>query len=864
MTNGLARASVRFRPASFVGSFVALFFGAAIIMACGTLLQTGLTAHVAPVRYAHTPVVVAASPNVEITAGSGDGKQSVQTALPERARVDAHLAAKIAAQPGVAGALPDIAFPLQSGPGTTLPPLTGRGFSSTAITAATTPESTPLAQGRAPGAGEVVLGTATAQAAKLAVGSSVTFTAPGASGTYRVSGLVDESAEQSAPAGGPARSASAWFADSTAEQISGHPGKADAIAVQPREGVSTEALAQQVRQAVGADAEVLTGDARGSAEEPGLAQGRELLMGLGGSFGGIAAMTAVFVVMGTIALATGQRAREFALLRAIGATPRQIRRTIATEALLLAPAAGALGVLPGVALAHWWFDQLVSRGAVPTGVSLSTGLLPVAAAVGASLLAALTSGYLAARRPAKLRPGQALGEAAVERARPGVVRIAFGVLALAGGVAMATVAANLTGADAANVALGVVMSFLLAVALLGPLLARFATGLLGLPLRAGGAAGSLAADNTRANARRLASAITPIIMVTAFCGTLLFIQTTIKQVSADQVRTGIVADQVIGSTGPGLPVGTAERIAQLPGVDTSIGVLRSGAVYRSGDVLGSATALGVSGDPAELPRVLDLGVKDGSLSALSTSADTVAVDAGLADSLGVKVGDRAPLWLGDGTAVHPKVVATYERGLGLGQLLLPHAALAGHVAGGFDAEVLVADTPGADRAAVAAAVSAAAEPELGPHSVTVTDSAGYTAQANRDLEVGSWANTVMAAVLGGFAAVAAANTLVMTALDRRREVGLLRLAGTTRRQVRGMMRWEALLVASTGLLVGGAIAWVTLVPITRGLTGSTPYIPVGTALPLVAGTVVLSLVATALPTRSLLRTRPVEASAASA
>ena len=839
MTNGLARASVRFRPSSFVGSFVALLLGAAIITACGTLLQTGVTAHVAPVRYAHTPVVVAASPNVGIRVDSGKQARTVQAALPERARVDAGLVARIAALPGVAAALPDTAFPVQAGPGGTTAPLTGRDFSALAITGA---PGAGLSEGRAPGAGEVVLDAA----AGLAVGGRVSLTAPGGSGSYRISGLT-------ADGGGPP---AAWFADGVAAQLSGHPGTVDAIAVLPRASVGAKALAQQVGQAVGADAQVLTGDARGAVEQPALAQGRQVLVGLGGSFGGIAAMTAVFVVMGTVALATGQRAREFALLRAIGATPRQIRRTIATEAALLAPAAAALGVLPGLGLARWWFDQLVARGAVPAGVSLNVGVLPPVVAVGASLLAALASGYLASRRPARMRPSQALGAAAVEASRPGVVRTAFGALALAGGVVMAAVAANLSGESAANTALGVVMCFLVAVALLGPLLARVATGLLGLPLRAGGAAGSLAADNTRANARRLASAITPIVMVTAFCGTLVFLQSTLQHVSAAQVRSGTVADQVIGSRGPGLPVGTVEQVAHLPGVDASIGVLRSGAVYRSGDQLGSATVLGVSGDPAQLPRVLDLGLRSGSLSALGGCADTVAMDASLADTLGVKVGDRAPLWLGDGTAVHPLVVATYERGLGLGQLLLPRAALSGHVTGGFDSQVLVADSPGADRAAVAAAAS-----RLDPSALTVTDAAGYTAEANRDQELNSWANTVMAAVLGGFAAVAAANTLVMTVLDRRREVGLLRLAGTTRRQVRGMMRWEALLVAATGLLVGGAIAWITLVPVARGLTGSAPYVPLGTALPLAAGTVALSLAATGLPARALLRTRPVEAGA---
>ncbi|MFC5662341.1 FtsX-like permease family protein [Kitasatospora misakiensis] len=849
MSNGLARASVRFRPASFVGTFVALLFGAAVIMACGTLLQTGVTASVPADRYAAAPVVVAADPTVTVTVRTADDTDSEDQPVPERARVDAALVGRIADRPGVAAARPDTAFPLLGAAGT----LTGRGFAALGIAG---PQDR-LVEGRAPGAGEIVLDAETARAAHLAPGGTLALTAPGGGGSYRISGLA---AAQSA---GP----TAWFADQQADRLSGHPGRVDAIAVQPREGVTAEALAAQVRQAVGDGAEVLTGKARGAVEQPALHEAREALAGIGGSFGGIATMTAVFVVVSTVALATGQRAREFALLRAVGATPRQIRRTIATEAMLVAPLAAALGILPGVGLARWWFDGMVERGAVPEGVELSVGPVPMLAAVVLCTLAALAAGFFAARRPARMRASQALGAAAVEPSRPGWIRTVVGLLFAAGGVALAGVAARLNGADAANTALGVVMCFLMGVALLGPWVARVAAGLLGAPLRAGGAPGSLAADNTRANARRLASAITPIAMVTAFCGTLLFMQSTIRHETGEQVRAGITADHVLGSTGPGLPAGAAgaagtdgvagvvEQAARVPGVDAAVGVLRTGVVYRDGGDLDSATALGVTGDPSRLPRVLDLGVRAGSLADLGRSADTVALDAGLAAALGVGVGEHVPLWLGDGTAARLLVVATYERGLGFGQVLLPRAAVAEHVTAAYDHQVLVADAPGADRAAVARGLGA-----LGVPGLTVTDRAGFVAQADRSQEMGAWANTVMAGVLGGFAAVTAANTLVMTVLDRRREVALLRLAGTTRRQVRHMMRWEALLVAATGLGVGAVIGWVTLLPIARGIAGTTPYVPVGTALPLAAGAVALCLAATALPARALLRSGPLAVS----
>lgn len=833
--NGLARASVRFRPASFAGTFVALLFAAAIVTACGTLLQTGITAHVPPVRYAHVPVVVAASPEARITTGHGDNKDSETAPLTDRPRLATALAGRIAARPGVAAAVPDIAFPVQSA---ALPQLTGRDWAARAIDGAT------ATRGHAPGAGEVVLDAATADSARIGVGDTVTLTAPGGSAAYRVSGLTAESAP------------TAYFADAAAGALSGHPGLADAIAVLPARGVTTDALADQAKRAVGGAAQVRTGNGRGAAEHPELAEAKEMLSGIGGSFGGIATATAVFVVMGTVALAIGQRGREIALLRAVGATPRQIRRTVATEAVLVAPLAGAAGILPGIALARWWLGQLVHKGAVPDGVTLSVGWIPMVSAVGSGLLAALGAGYLAARRPSKARPSQALGEAAVERRRPGVIRTVLGLAAVAGGCVLAAVAAHTSGEDAANVALGVVMCFMLGVAFLGPVVAWLAAAVLGLPLRAGGAPGALAAANTRANARRLASAITPIVLVTAFCGTLLCMQGSIRHESSRQIRDGVVADQVVGSHEAGLPAGTADRIARLPGVDTAVGVLRTGALYRAGGSLDSASVLGVTGDPGRLPRVLQLGVKSGALSDLTGDGTTVAVDAMLADTMKVEVGSRISLWLGDGTTVRPRVVATYGRGLGLGQLLLPRAAVAAHAATAYDTQVLVHDAPGADRAAVERGVA-----RLGVAGLTVTDRAGYRAQADKDLELNAWANNVMAAVLGGFAAVAAANTLVMTVLDRRREVALLRLAGTTRRQVIGMVRWEALMVAAAGLLIGSAIAWITLVPIARGLTGAAPYIPPPTALGVTAGAVLLVLVSTALPARALLRTAPTTAGA---
>ncbi|WP_371615882.1 FtsX-like permease family protein [Streptomyces sp. NBC_00454] len=797
--NGLARAALRFRPAAFAGTFIALLMTVAIVSACGILLESGARASLPPTRYAEAPVVVAADQQARLRVGSGEGSYETTAQVPEHARVDAALLARLAP---LGRAVPDVVFPVRdetraaagAGAGAVLE---AYGWGSTAFS------PTELRAGRAPaGPGEVVLGGAAGAAAGEAADGPgrVTLATPAGEREFRVVGRTDRPG--------------AWFSDAEARTLSGHPGALDAIAV-------FGADPERVRAAVDGRAQVLTGPDR--AMDPELAGAKEILTALGGSFGGIATLVAVFTAAGTVALSVGQRSREFALLRALGATPRQIRRTVATEALLVAPLAGALGCVPGIALASWWFGQLKAKGAVPDGVDLAVSWIPLAAAIGIGLAAALLAGWAASRRPARIRPGQALAAAAEERLRPGWIRTPLGLAALAGGAVCAGLAATGSGPDAANTSLGVVMLFMLAVALLGPLVARLCAGLFGLPLRAGGAAGALAAANSRAHARRLASAITPIVLAIAFSSTLVFLHTSQDRAVQRQQETGLLADHVV--TDPRDPdravAGGAVAITRT----SVLAVVGSG----SDRWIQSATAQGVAGD---ITTVQDLGVRSGNLSRLAPG--TVAVDRTLADAAHAGVGDRMDLRLPDGTRTTPEIVAVYSRGLGLGEVTLPAANLAGHTTAGRPTELLIRGP-----------VPAGAGP--------AQSASAWTTAQSLDRELNAWANTTMAAVLGGFAAVAAANTLVMTVLDRRRELRMLRLVGSTRRQVLRMLRWEALLVSGAGITLGSAIALATLIPLTKALTGTGPYVPPALYASFAAAAVALTLTATSLPARRALR-----------
>jgi putative ABC transport system permease protein len=199
-------------------------------------------------------------------------------------------------------------------------------------------------------------------------------------------------------------------------------------------------------------------------------------------------------------------------------------------------------------------------------------------------------------------------------------------------------------------------------------------------------------------------------------------------------------------------------------------------------------------------------------------------------------------------------VAIYSRELGFGDALVAPELAAGHLTTPLLGTILVrADRP----AAVAGRLRALARSYPG---LQVSDRAALASATDADRELNRWLGPIFVAMIFGFTSIAVLNTLAMIALRRGRELGLLRLVGATRRQVRSMARWEAGLIIAIGLGLGIAITAVALLPLSQALTGSLrPYVPAGPFVAILGGSALLALVALALPTRRALRTRPVEA-----
>lgn len=606
------------------------------------------------------------------------------------------------------------------------------------------------------------------------------------------------------------------------------------------------------------------GDDRAIAEFPERAQAREMLLALAGSAGGTAQLIAIFVVASTFGLLIQQRHRELALLRAVGATPKQVRAMILGEIQVVAAVAGVLGVAPGVGLAYWLRGELAARGFLPPEFTLTVSPIPMVAAVLLGVVVAWLASWTAARRATRIKPVEALGEAAVERPELGVGRAIAGTVVAACGLLPLTMM-GMGGGIAAAAPAASSLILIVAAALFGPLIVRGAYALVGrIPARLSPVSGYLAAAATRTSTRRRASAIAPLMLLVSFAGTSIFVETTQSHAAEEQARAGTHAEHVLVPAGGEAGLGPAfgERVRALPGdpavtevVKTEVLTEESGPGMGGGMpgmeeevpvILMPAAAQGVTVEGID--RNLDLDVRSGSLEDLS--GETVALSELTAEANDVGVGDPVELWMGDGARVELEVVATYGRGLGFGDVTLPFELARAHTTERAAHQVLVS---GADTASLEEL--AAASPQ-----VSVTDGQGSLANQQQERELNAWVNYALIGVIAAYVAIAVVNTLVMATGERVREFALLRLVGTTRRQLLGMLRWEALFIGGLALVVGGIGVLIALVPFSLVMAGTpVPYVPPFAGFGLVALTLLIALLAMTVPARIALRTPPAEA-----
>ncbi|WP_242676648.1 FtsX-like permease family protein [Rhodococcus sp. ABRD24] len=823
----LARANIRQQRGGFAAMFVAVFCAALLTCALGVLFESGIRGGVESHRYAGADVIIGGPQTLEV-------REDVDQPYVERALLPAIAVSELAGLPGVRAAIADMSVPLTTDTGATLD---AHGWSSAALAPYT------LTAGRAPEAPDEVVVTGDA-----APGARIMLRHGGIGSEYTVVGVAG------APTPEPTdRAGTVLVSDARIGQLWPHGDQVTTIGLLAEDGVDASTLAARARaQLAGHDVRTYTGDARGDVEYLDAGAARNELIMLCGSFAGLAILIAMFVVASTLSLSIQQRRREFALLRAMGATPGQVHRLIGSEVLLVAGIAAVLGVWPGFAVAGVLRAQFTEAGVLPSDFALAYGPVPALVGVALALATARIAAAIAARRPARLDPTEALRESAVEPGTIGRGRLVTGLAFAAGGLATSVLPAFLPGQAALAGAGSSAVLLVISVALLGPRLVSAAVARLGGPMRRSSSpALALAAANTGARARRLAAAITPLALAIAIASVQLFTQSTISGAAGDQSRRGLTADLVVTGAA-GLSPATVDEIASNPAVREANPITRSQALYTSdsGDAP-TTKPYPVQGiDPRASASTLDLDVREGDLTRLTDGTVALSLDAVF--DMGTDMGETVPLRLGDGTLITPTVVATYGRGLGFGDVTLPAGQVRAHTTDAMADVLLVTAQPGR--------VDELRESLEATPGVAVADRAEFASAGEDERRTQSWVSIVALAVLLGYLAVAVVNTLVLATAERGREFALLRLVGASHRQVRSMMRVESVIVVSVAAVVGSLIALPPLAGIAGAVSGRPiPNISPVTYGAIIAATVVLGLVAIAIPTHAALRQDPVEA-----
>ena len=818
----------RHRVAALIAVFCAVLGGAALVTATGVLAESGLRSHLPAGRLAGADVLVSADQTYH-------PPEDLPIGLPERRPVPAELVGRLGRLPGVAAAVGDVSFPaavLDAG-GTPVsvghPRTAGHGWSSTRLL------DRVEVDGQAPGGpGEVALDEATAAAAGVRPGDEVRVVVAGRTSAFRVAGVVR------APGAG------ILVTDPTAARLAGRDGTVDLVGVRAEPGAAGSVAAAVRAELRDSGLVVATGADRGDAAEPGAAADRSVLLVLAGSLAGVILLVVGFAIAGAVAVSVAAQRRELALMRAVGATPAQIRRLAAGQATVAAIAA----LPPGLGLGYLLARQFRRLDVVPPELPLTMSPLPAAAAALLLVVAVQGAARGAAWRASRLPATEAVAESRTESRTPSRARAAVGLALIVAATVLA--AAPLLLRSAFGVAGTQVAGMLggIGLALAGPLLARWVAAVVAGRLPARVAAPTwLAVANVRGYSQRFAGNAGALAMGVVFVLTYSLAQTTLLAATSGERQAGTPAQHSIDAPALGaLPADVLPAVRALPGIRAAAPVGSTTVLWphrELGDeAVDAQEALVLDPDAA---GVLDLGVRDGSLAGLTGA--TVAVAEDVVRSRGAALGSSVRLILGDGTPVDARVAAVYGRGLGFGPVAISADLAAGHLGPAPDRSVLVR-TDGSPEADRGLNELAATRPGL---AISTPDgSAGVPPELRINLAI--------VVVLLGFLLLSIATKLVAATTQRRTEIAALRLTGATPRQIQAMTRREAGLLAGAALLGGLVLSAVPLILVGIGfLDRPWPAGPVWLLPAAAVAVVVTAFATTELPVRRALRIPPAAA-----
>ena len=639
---------------------------------------------------------------------------------------------------------------------------------------------------------QVVIDRGSADAAGLVVGDTATVLTPYGPVDVIVSGIATVGKADSLLG-----STTVLFTDAAAQALVGEPGRYDGIALVATDGTDQATVAAAAASVLPAGLEAVTGAELLAEDEASAAEGLAFFNAFMLTFAVVALGVGAFIIVNTFSIIVAQRSKELAMLRAVGATRRQVMASVLTESAVVGVLASAAGLVAGIGVAQVLTSLLAAFGIeLPAGsLVIEPGSMVAAVVVGIAITVA--SAVLPARRASRIPPVAAMRDLAVDTSAGSQVRIVIGTAVTTFGAG--TLAAGLGGAGdepAALVGLGAALVFL-GVAVLGPVIARTASRLIGWPAaRFRGVTGSIARENAARSPKRTAATASALMIGVALVGFVTILASSVRHAITEGVEAGVAAEYVVNSDSlgaGGFAPSLVADLAALPEVEAASGfrmvpTLVDGAPSLVG---------GISTDVAD--RLFTIPMTAGTIGHLGT--DGIALTLAKAHELGVGLGDTVPVTFADGATTAVEVRGVFDSA-DFADYLVDVALVDRHVPVSHEVQVFAAlvDGVGTDAGRQALEAATASLP-----NAVVQDLGEYTEWQTGMLDQLLGLMYVLLALAIVIAVLGIVNTLALSIFERTRELGLLRALGMTRSQLRSAIRAESVIIALLGTAMGLAI-----------------------------------------------------------
>ncbi|MFC0527814.1 ABC transporter permease [Phytohabitans kaempferiae] len=734
--------------------------------------------------YAHTDVGVAAKPKVSVSEFEGE-----QAAAP----FPASTVDKVKAVPGVAQATGFVSTDGARLIGTNGKVVTSFGPPQLGESWNAQDELIELREGRGPAAdNEIAINATLADAAKVKVGDTVGVLTREPRQDFTIVGVFGYSGGRDSLGGVQ----QVQFTEPVAQKLMlGETGMWNGITVKAASGVTHEQLRDDIAATLGGDYQVKTGQQLADDAAGGLKQGLSFFNNILLGFAGVALFVGIFLILNTFSIIVAQRTRELALMRAVGASRRQMIGSVLIEAVVIGLVASVLGLGAGVgvgALLAFVFGQVGGLEMASVGVPASA----VISSFLVGLLVTVVAAVLPALRASRIPPVAAMQEVATPDRPLTKITVAGAIVGAVGGALLALGLTGNAGGDATlwTILGGVLVTFI-GVALLTPLVSRPVVSLLGR-IFSWSVPGKLGRLNSGRNPRRTAitaaALMVGIALVTGVTVLLDSAKSSITKLAENTINAELVISGVqSGPRPPSFDAAVIDQARSIPGVRAAAGMYAD-----LGEVNGEREYLTAVTDVAALRDVYRAEVSAGDIGSLAPNQ--LLVDSKTAADLGLSVGSTLTVQLSRGDAQTYTLSGIYKESDLYGGFVLPQEATR-DFANPQPMQGFIQLAPGTPVSQVEPQVDRllADSPE-----VSVADRSKFIEQQTSGFDQILLMIQVLLALAILIAVLGIVNTLALSVLERTRELGLLRAIGLRRAQTMRMVTVEAVVISMFGAILG--------------------------------------------------------------